>query len=318
MVNPGSRKKATYKLLRRKIKGTALTLLVQSVRAVVNFLPRGASLKFAASLGRLAFYLLPVERSIMRQNLHSALGGEKSDVVLARIAKSVFVNQAKNLADFLLGDRVNKTSIRRLVSTEGIEHLEQAYRQGKGVILVTGHIGNWEILAAYLALAGFPLSVIGRRLNYPRLNKLLVTQRQSWGMEVIDRDTAGRPLIKAIRNKRLVGVLIDQDTKVSGVFVPFFGRPAHTPTGPIIAAYRTGALIVPIAIFRRPDDTYKVVTHPPVRFERSLDQKKAILKMVETLSGILERFIRREPGQWVWMHRRWRKQPGGQELLKKK
>ena len=202
-----------------------------------------------------------------------------------------------------------KEELDRIVAAEGLEHLDRTSEEGKGVVLLSGHIGNWELLGAYIAMKGYPFSVVGRSLNNPRLDRLLVAHRERLGLKNIARGKATRQILRALHRGEMVGFLIDQDTEVEGAFVDFLGRPAYTPTGPVTLALKLGAPIVSAAIHREQDDTYHVVVRPRLEPARTDDVAEDIRVNTAICSKVLEDFIREHPAQWVWMHRRWKTKP---------
>ena len=160
-------------------------------------------------------------------------------------------------------------------------------------------------------MKGYPTYVVGRQLNNPGLDRLVTVNRARAGIRNIVRGQSTRAILRALRQGGMVGFLIDQDTKVEGVFVDFFGRPAYTPVGPVVLARKTGAPIVPAAIHREADDTHHVVVREAIPLVRTGNEREDRRVNTERCSKALERFIREHPTQWVWMHRRWKRRPEG-------
>ena len=196
--------------------------------------------------------------------------------------------------------------VARYVETEGWERVEALRAAGRGVLIVTGHCGNWELLAAAINCRGLGMRVVARALDEPELQDLLVAFRRRFGSESIERGRPGaaRELLRALREGAL-GMLIHQDTRVEGVWVPFFGRPAYTPVGAAKVALRPGVAAVPAFVERRPDGTHLARFLPPLDLPRYETAATALMTQA------IEAQIRRRPEQWVWMHRRWRRQPPG-------
>lgn len=173
------------------------------------------------------------------------------------------------------------------------------------MLILTGHCGNWELLAALLSAHGLPLSVVAREIDEPGLQTMLLDLRARFGSRTIVRGTPGaaRALLATLRGGGALGMLIDQDTKVEGVFVPFFGRLAWTPVGAAELATRFGAVVLPTFIEREPDGRHRGRIHPEMALPA--DPTAATAKM----TAAIEAQIRARPEQWVWLHRRWRRRP---------
>jgi KDO2-lipid IV(A) lauroyltransferase len=261
-------------------------------------------------LGKLAYFIIGDARRRTQNNLKIAFGKEKSERELKRLALNVFENVSKNVADAVRLRNMKWEEIEKITTIEGWECFDDAYKMGKGVIALTGHIGNFEYLAAYVSLKGYRLSVIGRELYDPRLDALLVKNRESVGLENIPSSASVKQMLKTLRLGRVLGVLADQDSsRVRGVFVNFFGRPTRTPTGPALLAYKTLSPIVPMAIVREKDDKYKIIVKEPIELTFSGNKEKDIIETTQKYTKVLESIIREYPGQWLWMHDRWKSRP---------
>ena len=190
------------------------------------------------------------------------------------------------------------------VRIEGLEELERARRAGRPVLLVSAHCGNWELLHAAVNASGIEMPVVVRRLDDPGLDELLAGLRARLGTETIARGApqAGRALLRSLR-RGVVGVMIDQDTRVEGLWVPFFGRPAYTPLGPAQLARRVDAAVVVAFIERLADGSHLLRLQSPLPAAGDPEE------LTGRLTRAVEEQVRRVPEQWVWMHRRWRRQP---------
>jgi KDO2-lipid IV(A) lauroyltransferase len=194
------------------------------------------------------------------------------------------------------------------------QRLKEIMAQGRGLIMVSGHIGNWELLARRVVRAGVPCATIAKASNDPKLGALIARFRSEGDFEVLLRDDpgTGRAIIRCIRQGKLLGLLIDQDTQVQGVFVPFFGREAWTPRAAGDLALRLKAPVAVIWSRRRgprPGDGHELsVVHVPYDAEAP-DRDAESVRVTTACTAILERAIRERPNEWVWMHERWRRRP---------
>jgi KDO2-lipid IV(A) lauroyltransferase len=179
------------------------------------------------------------------------------------------------------------------------------------VIFVTGHIGNWELLAALVARRGYDASVVATPVYDERLDQRLVAARAVHGVETIRRGSASaaRQLLSSLRRNAVLGMLIDQDTDVDGAFVPFFGRLAHTPVGAAALALRTDARVICGFLVREGASRHRLVLQGPVELVRTGDSDHDVVENTARLTEMIERHIRAHPDQWIWFHRRWKRRP---------
>jgi KDO2-lipid IV(A) lauroyltransferase len=298
------------KQIRKRIKNWFLFRLITTIISLLNFLPRNSAIALAGFLGKLSYFSIAPARRKTKENLKLAFGKEISENRLKEIACQVFVNLGKNVADAVRLRKTRWEDVEMITEIDGLEYFDTAYRAGKGVIGFTGHISNFELMAAYFSLRGYKLSVIGREVYDPRLNRLLVKNRESVGLRNIPSSAGVKPLLRVLRSGEFLGILADQDSsRVRGVFINFFGRPARTPVGPVLLAYKTGSPIVPMAIVRKERNRYKIIVKPPVELACSDNREKDIADTLHKCSDALESIIREYPDQWLWMHDRWKSQP---------
>ena len=183
--------------------------------------------------------------------------------------------------------------------------LDEALAEGKGAIVISGHVGNWEILGQTIAAAGYPLTTIATPFYDPRVTQWMNEWRTQRGLRILWRErNSGKAILRVLRQNHLMGFLIDQATKTAGDYVPFFGRPAFTPTTPAALALRTGAPVIFCWHHRR--GKRHQITVERLSYERSDDHTRDVLALTAMLTARLENVIRAAPEQWVWMHRRWR------------
>jgi KDO2-lipid IV(A) lauroyltransferase len=287
----------------RKLRRFGAYVLVRTLVGLAELLPRRIGSALFAGLGSLAYYLLPGSRGVALANLRLVYGPEASDRDLKLIARGAFSNLGRFAYDTARLRRESVGSLSGLVTVSGRDHLDRALAGGRGVIGITGHIGNWELLAAYLSMIGYRVHALAARVSNSRLDELLLDLRKSSGVRIYERSSAIRPALRCLRRGEFLGVLIDQDTKVDSVLVDFMGSPAKTAVGPVKLALRTGAPVVPMAMLMTDDGRYEIEISEPIR----LGNNGATLEEdVERCSKAIEGFIRRAPSQWVWMHKRWK------------
>jgi KDO2-lipid IV(A) lauroyltransferase len=198
----------------------------------------------------------------------------------------------------------------RLAVWEGIEHLKRAHLRGKGVFVVSAHMGNWEMVALLQGWLGLPMAMVTRPLDNPRLETMLARGRRRSGNEIIHKRRAVRGILGALRDGWCVALLIDQDFPESDrVFVDFFGRPAAAAPTLGLLALRTGAPIVPVVSELLGDGRYRIRYLTPLEARPTGDRDADVLDIMARSTAVLEAEIRAKPEQWLWMHRRWKTRP---------
>jgi len=273
-----------------------------------RLLPRRWNLWVGSGVGLLGYAVLRAERRKSIKNLELAFQREKPAEELRSINRRVFVHQGRNLFELFWLSRIPPSVLLQKVHFEGMEHMERAYRSGKGVLLVTGHIGNWELMAAAVASAGYPLRVVAASLYDPRLSWIISGIRKKYGVQTIFRDhpSARRTILQVIKKGEVLGLLIDQDTRVKGVFVDFFRRPAYTPSSAASLALRTEAEVVIGSIVRQKNNNLTVAFRPPLSPLRSGKRAEELITNTQLYTSVLEDIVRKYPEQWTWMHKRWK------------
>ncbi len=282
-----------------------------TVSGTSRYLPWHLGVQFGGILGKVAFYLLRRERERSLEGLRVAFGRDKSEKELNRIARRNFQNLGKGLIEILNLRHLTRRQIESLVTIEGEEYLKAAESSGKGTVLITGHIGNWELLGAVLSLKGYRLHVIAAPLYDPRIDELIIRLRSKFNIETISRGSpsSSKKILGVLKKKEILALLIDQDTQVKGVFVNFFNQKAHTPAGAAQLALKSDATTITFFITRLPGDRHKITINKPMTLVRSDDNKKDIEVNTAIFTAKIEEHIKQYPEQWVWMHRRWKTQP---------
>lgn len=295
--------------LPKKLRDDLFYFLVLIFIKMLRLTPRRPALMAMRVLGHLAFLLAKAPRQRAIAQLSRVYGEAMSTREIKALARSVFVHFATVAADVIRIPLMVRSGINKLVSTQGTEHLDRAFAAGKGVLLTTCHFGNFELLGAWMAQNGYPMKVIGTALFDPRLDQILIEIRKSSGNTAITRGENTREIIRTLKKGEAVGILIDQDTKSQGVFVNFFGEPAHTPSGLAVLARRLDVPVVPAFMYLKDDFNYHLECLPPLALVKTGDAENDIVINTQKISDVYEAMIRRYPAQWVWMHKRWKTRP---------
>lgn len=302
------------KRLRKRIKNWLIYVVVKSGVMWMNAIQRATAMKFLENLARLGYFLVASERKKTIRHLSMVYGVTKTPQEIRGMARDVFANLGRNMADAFRLPQYNSENIDTIVNSSGLEKLDRALEKGRGVIALTGHIGNWELMGAFLAMKGYTVNVVGATIYDPRLDDLVVGNRENSGLKYIERGSATMEIIRALRRKEIVGLLIDQDTtRVDGVFVDFMGEKAYTPVGPVMLAMKTNAVIVPMAVHTNKKGKHVVQIRNEVDMQITGNAEQDRIRNTQQCSDVLEDFIRQYPTQWVWMHERWKTRPEGVE-----
>lgn len=284
------------------------SLLLRVVAGGVRLMPEPMATALGGALGWLAGSALRIRRSVLEENLHRAFP-ERDSVWIRDIAGASFRHLGREGIAILRLDQLGPEAVRARTEVVGLEHLTEPLAAGRGVVLLTGHFGNWELGGAAVAARGIPIDVVARAQNNPLFDARLNATRAGLGMRVVDRRGSTKTLLRSLRDGRVVALVADQNVQSAGVFVPFFGVPAATARGPALLASRTGAAIVFAAAIRCPGGVarYRVVMHPIE--PPPADEANADRIVLERYLAHLEAVIRLHPEQYLWAHRRWKTRP---------
>jgi len=202
-----------------------------------------------------------------------------------------------------------KSIVNLVEAVEGKAYLENALSKKKGVLCLTAHLDNWELLVIYTHSQGWSSAAVAQSLYDSRLDELLNQHREKHGVKVIKRKGVTKDIIRALRDNMLLGILNDQDTNVDSVWAPFFGHLAKTPIGIFRLARKVNAAIVPVFITRQPSGKHKVFIEPALELDDSLDESEYLEKGATISNQIIEKYAKKYPEQWIWFHQRWKHQP---------
>jgi Kdo2-lipid IVA lauroyltransferase/acyltransferase len=279
-------------------------------------LPRRAARFAGAVLGAVAWLILPRLRRTGLRNLELAwptMPAAERQRLLRRLYRSL----GWQLAEFCQMRKYTRANTGNLARYEGLEHYLAARDRGAGVLIVTAHLGAWELSSFWHSLMGYPMTMVIRRLDNPRVDALVNGIRCLHGNKVVHKDDFARGLLVAMRRGETVGILMDTNmTPPQGVFVPFFGVAACTASGLARVALRTGAAVLPgFMVWEPGEGKYVLRFAPEIPLAASGDDERDILENTARFTAAIEEAIRRSPDQWLWVHRRWKTRPAGDPPL---
>ncbi|HID86389.1 MAG TPA: hypothetical protein EYP55_03300 [Anaerolineae bacterium] len=255
-----------------------------------------------ARLGDLVYYVSGEARRNVRHNLRHVLGEKEA---LEKRVREVFRNQLKNYFDLFRVPRLGPADLEKRLTVHGLEHIDQALAAGRGVILVSGHFGNFDVVAQILAFRSYKVIIVAEHLQPEPLYQYVCRLRASQGLQLIPVDGSLKAIFKALRRNELVALAADRDVTESGIVVDFFGAPARLPDGYAQLARRTGARIVVGFSVRRPDNTFFAYAEPPLEVEMTDDRQRDVRVTVERVVALMERYLREHPEQWVMFQPIW-------------
>jgi Kdo2-lipid IVA lauroyltransferase/acyltransferase len=295
--------------MRRKLEYFAVLLLIRTVGA----LPRGAARSIGASIGALTFLALPRLRRVGYRNLQIAFPGLSHSEHTA-ILRAEYRSLGWQLGEFCQMRKYTPENTGSFLRYDGLERYLAARNAGQGVLILTGHLGAWELSSFYHSLMGYPMSMVIRRLDNELVDHLVNDIRCQHGNKVLHKDDFARGLISAMRQGETVGILMDTNmTPPQGVFADFFGTPACTASGMARVALRTGAAVLPgFLLWEQSSKSYVLHFGEQIELIRSEDNEADIVANTALFNSVLEGYIRQYPGQWLWLHRRWKTRPEGQ------
>jgi KDO2-lipid IV(A) lauroyltransferase len=291
--------------------------LVLAVARALGRVPRGPARLLAGGLAFAVYWSFGRLRRVGWRNLELAFPEISSQRKRAELLRGVYRHLGWQLVEFCRMARYTPENTRGWMRAEGLDHYLAAKARGKGVLIVTGHLGAWELSSFYHSLMGHPMGMVIRRLDNRRLDAFVNGIRCLHGNRVIHKDDFGRGLLLAMRARQTVGILMDTNmTPPQGEFVKFFGVDACTGTGLAHMARKTGAAVLPGFMLWEPAER-RYVLHfgPQIEIPHTADAAADILAATQLCTSVIESWIRRYPDQWLWIHRRWKTRPLGEPSL---
>jgi KDO2-lipid IV(A) lauroyltransferase len=282
--------------------------LARTLEKAVSTLPERTADSFGARIGR-TIQRLGIRRDVVEENLRIAFPDASGEWIQAT-ERAAYEHLGREVTAMLRLSKLDAKGVIERTTTVGWEEMEEARSLGRGVILVTGHYGNWEIAAAAVAARGVPIAAIVRRQGNRLVDERLQQLRRNLGVETIYQGQAPSRVPRVLRANGVVGIVGDQDARKSGIFVPFFGRPASTHRGPALFALRLDAPVFSCLAHRLPGEEVRYeVRGERVNFERTGEVDADVRALTAELALRLERAVRAHPEQYFWFHKRWKSRP---------
>jgi KDO2-lipid IV(A) lauroyltransferase len=295
-------------LIKKEYSDTVIYGMLYAVVWLMSRIPLGVGQSFGRILGKI-ISRFPIDRfRISEENLQITFGDHLTPAEVKSLNRKVIMHFGQVIFEIPHILRLNRKNLHEYVIFENERHLINAMEEGKGVFVLTGHFGNWEIMSAAIAIQFAEKgAVIARPFDFTPMDRLISGLRSRFGALVISKQRGMKRILKAVQENRVIGILLDQNVDwYSGVFVHFLGRWACTNSGLALIAQKTGTPVVPAFPIRQDDGKYRVI------FEKKIDLLKTGKKTGDLegnttiFTGIIERYIRQYPDHWFWFHRRWK------------
>ena len=285
---------------------------------LLGLLPRSAAIWIGKVIARAAYHLHGRLRRVGHRNLELAMP-ELAFEHRRAIVKGVFSNLGRLLGEFSQFPKITQDNITKLVEYDGFENYQLASERGRGVLMLTGHVGAWELCAFAQGVYGHPLSFLVRPLDNPLLDRMITRYRELSGNRTINKNRAVKPVLEVLKRGEDVGLLIDVNTLPDqGVFCDFFGLPACSTTGLAVFALRADAPVVPgFLIWDEQSGKHRLRFEREIPLIRTGDFKEEVVLNTAQFTRMIEEYARRSPDQWLWVHKRWHTRPEGESDLYK-
>ena len=296
------RKKSRF---RRSLERGVTRAVSGASAMLVRVLPLSALRRLADGTAWLIRKLAPSRQRVAMDSMRRVFGAHYSEREYCALAAEVTRGICRTMVELLKSPYLSPEQRGWLVQASGLEHMREALAQGRGVILLTAHFGNWELMGPLLTSQGWPVSVVARDSGEAFTASLINRAREAHGLEVLEREDP-RGMLRALRAGRILAILPDQHAAGGGIVVDFLGRPASTAVGVATLAARTGALVVPGFCSRRPDGTFDAVFYPALELVNTGDREADVRANTILANRAIEEQILADPAQWLWLHRRWK------------
>ncbi len=284
-------------------------LAVRAITVVANglarVLPLGWLRTIATGFGYILCLLVPSRQRMAAENIRKAFGDRFTAAQRRAIARQSTINISKTMLELLKMQYLRPEQVEKLVSLEGLKHLQAPHQRGQGVILLTAHFGNWELGGARITAEGYPMVVIARDASEQFSASVINRARTRHNMTVIGREDL-RAMLETLRSNKLLAILPDQHAARGGIVVDFLGRPAATAPGPAVLALRTGCAIVPFFTYRQPNGTLHTRLFPPLEFTATSNRGEDVRALTQKINQTIGAQIAEYPDHWLWLHNRWK------------
>jgi len=285
----------------KTLRNTLFVIVLRILIFILRLLPLQAGRAFGKVIAAILYLFMKKDRATAKRNLDIVYGAEMTEKERKKLIFKNFMNYGICFFEFIKFGTYKKEKLLSMVKeVEGAQYFD-ATKNGEGVVAVTAHISNWELLSLWTAASGYKAGAIAKRMFDPRVDDIVNGARRRLGGKIFYNDGMNREMIKEMKSGMVFGILADQDTNVDSVFVPFLGKPAKTPVAPAVLASRLKLKLLTVFIYRRPDGFYNIKINKPFETDGKTEEQIA-----EMYNNDISEMIKQHPEQWVWLHRRFR------------
>lgn len=274
---------------------------------LVNALPLKTSYRIASFAADICCMASFADRRNVIKNMETISGGCADKRALRRMARELYRNFAKYLVDFFRSSKIDKEYVGRFVKVDGTKNIDAALAKGKGVILLSAHIGNWELGGSVVSIVGYPISAVVLSHKNKKINEFFQRRRLAGGLTPIEMGASLKACYRLLTSNNILALLGDRDFSRNGMMLDFFGKKTSFPKGPSVFSYRLGAPIVPTLLVRQPDDTFTMTFEEPIYADSAKNESDAVLDLGRKCASKIESYVRKYPTQWYVFKDMWSK-----------
>ncbi len=280
-------------------------LLVRLAGLIAPRIPRRIGYALMGLAAASMYRLSAANRRMIQCNVRHVLGGGATTADVERVSRRIFHNLLKNYFDLFWLPAQSPETMAKLITVHNFDNVRAAIALGKGMIAVSAHMGNQEVMTQSRTITDYQLSVVIEHLKNERVFRYLTSLRQTSGIHMIAQDGALREIFRALKRNEIVGLVFDRDVARNGRIIPFFGQPARLPDGYAVLSLKLGAAVVPAFMLRQADDSYAVYCEKPIRVEGRADNDADVQQVMAAVGEVVERFLTQFTDQWVYFHYIW-------------
>lgn len=301
---------------RSNLQNKSELVAVRSLLGAIGALPLATSMRFGKSVGRFLAKKFPKLQKTAKRNLEIAMP-EITESEREKIVEGTFESLGRHLGFVSHFKKFKHEDIRNLIEVVGRENFDEARVSGRGVLFFTGHFGSWEVFNLLPPAFGFDMNILVRRIDNPLVENYVDKMRTRFGSVTLDKTKSARTMFRILRNGGLLGILADLNAQEKeGVFVDFFGVPASTTVSIAKLAVSTEAHVLPaFAVWEESKQKYVVYLEPPIKYNAGDNSDDNIRDLTQKITATVEKYVRKYPEQWLWIHKRWNTRPKGEKGL---